>query len=344
MYIIQVDKQNEEVKNMNAQPMAEGTMAPVGNPPITAIVADAILSTPTPKKETVVLDLENNPTINRDLLKRKIIHNEEMGDDELNQLINSSYTDILACIFDEKDFRYLDFVSSPRFINGLIMVVNKQPVKHETRIHINKLIYDYLTYHGDRQKDEYVTTLMINLASVVNGAMINQMIGLGIPNTLANYLVLSRYSSNNEFINIKRVNFIICTSLVSLFDLTTVGTFYDEQLRAEQLVVDIYSKLFQKVTFLFEGVMFDRYELSESWVTEPVSEMYSTTTNAVLDILNNLGMEQIRTVLRSYTADYATIYTPNGFAPRISIRHISNDYSRILAAVDILATEGVYVP
>ena len=347
MYIIQVDKQKKEVELMSQQqqPMAPGsTILPVGNKPITAIVADAISNTPVPKKETVVIDIENNPSFNKDLLKRKIIHNEEMGDEELDQLINTSYTDILACIFDEQDFRYLDFVSTPRFINSLIRVVSSQSIKYKTRIHINKLIYDYLTYHGSTEKDAYVTTLMTNLASVVNGQMINIMIGLGIPNNMANYIVLSRYSSENEFTNIKRVNFIICTLLIKLFDLVSIDTFYDEQLRAEQMVVDIYSKLFNKITILFEGVMFDRYELTESWVTEPVSEMYSTTTYAVLDILNNMSIENIKLVLRTYTSDHASVFAPKGFQPRMSLRSISNDYDRIVNVINMLIAEQIYVP
>lgn len=326
------------------QPMAPGTILPVGNTPITATVSDVILNTPEPKKEKVTIDIENNPNFNRDLLKRKIIHNEEMTDDELDQLINTSYADILACIFDEKDFRYLDFVSTPRFINSLIRVVSSQSIRYNTRIHINKLIYDYLTYHGSTKKDPYVTTLMTNLASIINGQMINIIIGLGVPNNMANYLVLSRYSSENEFINIKRVNFIICTLVVNMFDMVSMDTFYNEQLRAEQLVVNIYSKLFTKITVLFEGVMFDKYELSESWVTESVSEMYSTTTNAVLDILNNLRMEDIKSVLRMYTSDYATIFSPQNFSPRISMRNIGNDYERITTAIRMLETEGIYVP
>lgn len=295
---------------------------------------------PTEPVKEVSLDISNDPRINQDLLKQKIIHNIEMSDEELMALIKESYEDILSCIFEMNDLQYLQFVSTPRFINCLSGIISSQrDIKHITKIHINKLIYDYITYN-DSKVDAYLNTLMVNLGTIVNQDNIRKLIGIGVNSSLADFIALARYSNMTEAVNIRRVNFIICTALDKEFNMNDTIS----RAAAEQMVVNIYSKLFNRLTILFEATMFDCYNLDESWVTESVSEMYSITTLAVLDILNNMPLTDIRALLITYTGDFKSVYAPQGYTTRISLRSLSGDYDRIRMIVEGLESEHIYVP
>lgn len=307
-----------------------------------------VQTAPEPTKEMVQMDLINNPKINKDLLKQKIVHNVEMTDEELMVLLNESYEDILMCIFELDDLQYLQFVTTPRFISNLTKIIssNIKTIQHQTKIHINKLVYDYITRHtkdANPADTEYMNTLMVNLAKIVNETHIRALIGVGVDINTADFLALARFSSINESVNIRRVNFIICTTLDKMYDVA--GDNETERIKAEQLIVNIYTKLFDRVTTLFEATMFDVYNLEEPWVTDAISEMYSLTTSAVLDILDNMTSPNIRTVILSFVNDYMSTFGPRGYNPRISLRTLSADYSRIKFVVEgLINDEKICVP
>lgn len=300
---------------------------------------------PEPKATMVDMNLSENPKINKDILLQKIQHNVEMSDEELTVLLRESYEDILSCIFEQDDLQYLQFVTTPRFISSLTKVVSThtKDLKHTTKIHINKLVYDFITSHSVEPDDNiaYMNTLMVNLARMINETHIRALIGIGVKSEMADFLALARFSSAIESTNIRRVNFIICTNLVKEYDMNNEA----DRFSAEQMVINIYSKLFNKLTILFESTMFDVYNLDDAWVTDSISEMYSITTLAVLDILNNMKMSDIRTLILAYTQDYASVFAPKGCLPRISLRTLSGDYDRIRYVVEGLQTEeNIYVP
>lgn len=305
-------------------------------------IQTAMQSVP-PDPEMVDIDIASNPKVNKEILRQKIIHNIEMTDEELSKLLMESYGDILECIFEMNDLRYLDFVTSPRFINQLIYIVSKKhgDIKHSTKLYINKLVYDFITISDvNFVKDEYVSQLMVRLASEVNEILIRQLIGIGIPNEIACFIALARFSSLNEAVNIRRVNFIICTNLSKEYDMN--DEFQRDKARTD--VIEIYKRLFNRLTILFEATMFDVYNIEESWVTDNISEMYSITTMALLDILNNMTPGEIRIILMSYTADWANRYKPAGYGIRRSMQSLSADYNRIQMIVEGLQSENIYVP
>ena len=139
---------------------------------------------------------------------------------------------------------------------------------------------------------------------------------------LASYMVLSRYSSDNEFTNIRRVNFIVCTSLSQMYPLGSSDDGFEQYEAAEEMAAKLYFLLFPDGNTLFRGVMLDVYDQESPWMTEPVMVMYEITTSAMLDVVNRLQSETIREILRSYREDYQSVYEPRGYKTRISLNDI----------------------
>ena len=109
--------------------------------------------------------------------------------------------------------------------------------------------------------------------------------------------------------------------------------------KAEQTIVNIYDILFQKVTFLFEGVMIDIRD--KSLLSENEKEVYGLEALAVLDIVEQMPMDFIEQVLDSYYNDLSMVYSD--ITPRFSLLSIAqSDYPRIIAADQKLSASRRY--
>lgn len=259
-------------------------------------------------------------------------------DEEWKEFLKTSYGDILEGASKSSDPEYLGMVYSSRFLDGLIQVVAGQELPEKTRILINKLAYGYLTGQKGHPDGE-VSSLLDRLCRFVNLEGFVFLSGLCMDEKLASYLALSRYSSDNEFTNIRRVNFILCTSLSQMYDLSPSGNGLEQYKAAEEMVAKIYFLLFPDGNTLFRGVMLDVYDQESPWMTEPVTVMYEVTTSAMLDVVNSLQPETIREILCSYREAYQSVYEPRGYKTRVSLKDIPECYTRILSALRELEKE-----
>ena len=278
--------------------------------------------------DNVDINVSNNPNINRGLLDNIIntgtINN--YSDDELYALVSNNLRALLLNIFERKDQRYIKMIISDRFLRILIQVVNNIEIDYMNKIYLNKLCYDYLTL-DDESKNNIISDLIYHLAKITNKKHIPILIGVGIPEKVACYIVLSRFSTNNEFVNIDRMNFVIMTANIHF---------------TEQMIVDVYQNLFDRVSQLFEATMLDVIDTNEEWYTEDIDERYSLITLAVLDILNSLPSDAIRRVLDDYVSVYYTSY--NGKPTRCNLRSLSGDYERIRIIVEDMYNSGIRLP
>lgn len=284
-----------------------------------------------PQKENVNVnvDIINNPEMNKGLLD-EIISNgtiNNYSDEQLFGLLSNNLRGFLLNIFEKRDQRYLKMIISDRFLRVLIQVVNSIEIDYVNTIYLNNLCYDYLTLDDDYEDGE-ISDLIYHLARIVNKKYIPILIGLGIPEKTACYIVLSRFSSDDEFLNVTRMNFVIMNA----------KTYFNEQ-----MIVDIYQNLFIRVTQLFEATMFDVVDTSEEWYTDEIDERYSLITLALLDILNSLSSEQITRVLNDYIAVSATSKYYKG-KTRCDLRALSSDYSRIRSIVEKMNSDGLLIP
>jgi len=285
------------------------------------------------KTETTLVDINimDTPIFNIQVLYDKLSNIDKVSDKELYSLLKIGYKDLLKDIFNKDTPLYLTLLTNSKFITIFIQVLSSEILDYDCKVYCNKIAYDYLTL--SENKDKYIQQLYYTLSKVVNRGIIPGLLGLGIQEDLASYIALARYSSLKEMINVERVNFIIISSS-------------KEHVMAEQMIVWIYEKLFDRVTPLFEGVMFDILtEDDEDNYTDNMLETYSTISLAVLDIMNNLPSQDIRKVLISYVGDYELVYRkPNQKTTRFSMDSLSTDYSRINQAIEDLKLETIYVP
>lgn len=279
-------------------------------------------------KQTTDINVANNPSINTNLLDT-IINNGTLNyysDEQLFVLLSSNLRGFLLNIFERKDQRYINMIISERFLKVLIEVVRHIEVDYMDKIYLNKLCYDYLTC-DDHFKNNIINDLIYTLAKITNKKHIPLLVGCGIPEKIACYIVLSRFSSNNEFVNVTRMNFVIMTANINF---------------TEQMIVDVYQNIFERVTYLFEATMLDVPDTNEEWYTEEIDERYSLITLAVLDILNSLDSAAIRRVLNDYVEVYYTSH--RGKKTRCDLRSLSADYERIRNIVEDMYVQGIRIP
>lgn len=274
------------------------------------------------------ISLYDNPLINKDLLKSNLHRLDTMSDAEIYDIVKNAYGNIFQDMIDTKSSsEYLVAFTNAKFINCLIQVMRGiNTISFNDRVCCNKIVYDYFTSDNN---DEQIKKLLYALSKVSNKDIIPSLLSLGLPEDLSCRLALARYSSLKEDINVKRVNFIIACSIAELM--------------TRQMIVNILCTLFSNIIPIFIGTMFDRY-VEEDWMSEDVMEIYSTTSLAVLDLLNELPTDKIRKVLISYNGDFELLKSSNSNYCRFSMRSLSDDFMRINYVIQLLEREGIYVP
>lgn len=220
---------------------------------------------------------------------------------------------------------YIGIFGNSNFINGFIRAIGSIPIDYKIRLACNKLTYDYFTSDNAIAdiKQKY-----LHISRVVNRQDINKIMTLGIDENTACNLALCRYSSTIEPTNVKRLNFALYHR--------------DPNVMTEQMIVWIYEKLFDRISPLFYGIMFEVYSPQEEQdFGENFMEIYGTVSLACLDILNNMTSENITKVINGYIEDWEYRGKP---AVRFSLRSLSADYSRITRVVEHIIKSGKYVP
>ena len=213
-----------------------------------------------------------------------------------------------------------------RFVNIFNQVLSSTNITSNQRIYINKLAYDYWV-NPDQKKDELVKDSLLNLSRTANRDIIPRLLGLGLPEKLCALLAMARFSSLKEIINVKRLNVLICNQSVEVF--------------TEGMIVSVYCVLFDRITPLFDGIMFDAWEPIEGM---EIPELYSTINLAILDIMEQLPQDMIRSVLIDYADQKHLLYPDNRV--RFNIKAISvEDYPRLCGVIDYLEKEeNVFLP
>lgn len=284
-----------------------------------------LAKTPPRVSPNVDVSISNNPIMNRDVLKTKLLDLDSIMDYDLTNLIKTCIDQICSDILNQDNF-YITLIQNHKFLDSFTKAISSIPIDNTRRLCVNKLTYDYLTLAD--KGDEYVKHKFVNLCAMINKVAINRLIDLGIDKSTAINMAMSRYSSMSEVVNVKRLNFVICNK--------------DPEIMTEQMIIYIYEKLFNRITPLFEGAMFEYYTDEEAdTLGDSFMTIYSAVSLAVLTILNNMTSIDIKKVLIGYSGKWFFEGKP---MVRFSLHALSGDFDRINAVVDSLSKENTYLP
>jgi hypothetical protein len=287
---------------------------------------DIISKLPQANVKNVYLSMDES---NVDYMKSKLFKLEEFSDEEVYNLICKTYSYILDEMFISKNMELIKYLyTNPRFIMTLGNVLSRPDIKltYLQVIYCNKLAYDYFTARGE--KDKYIRALLLNLTKGVNRSIIPSLIGLGLNEELASYLANARYSSQKEDIQVRRLNLIIMNQ--------------DPDIMTEQMIVDIYGQLFDRITPLFSGIMYDFWP-NELFINEEMEDVYATINIAILEIVNNLPEDIMYQLLKKFYESHQLINLDKKL--RFNIYSFSKeDYPRLDYTLEVLKHEGIILP
>lgn len=290
---------------------------------------ESIKPVTTDEQTGVVLDFSTNVKYSTEMLVDKVATIDNMDDREVYNLVLQYYEDILTDIFTKKDTnqasKFIPLFTTPKFIIALTQVMYAVTPNDVNRRRLNKMSYDYLILK-DHDKDSYVVGLLMALSKTINRDKIPKLCTLPLPEDLAAMLALSRYSSEKEHINVKRLNRVLMQQPLESI--------------TEQKIVDIFLALFSHVLPLFSGVMLD--VVSSFNLSSSAQEIYGLITLAILDIMNELPINDIKRGLVQFDKERQIQYPDSTL--RINLESCSEvDYPRLLKAIDSLKSEGIYI-
>ena len=220
---------------------------------------------------------------------------------------------------------YAGHFQNDKFISALTKAISSIPITNDIIVACNRIIYDYFTLDN---ADKYIKQKYLVISKIVNKDLISSLMTIGLDEDTASNLAICRHSSVNKKTNVKRLNFTIY--------------FKDSEVMTEQRIVWIYEKMFDRISDLFQAIMFEVYTPQQEEVFNAnFPENYSTVSLAILCILNNMTSNNIKRVLLGYNTEWEYKGKP---PVRFSMRALSNDYSRINNVVESLAQEGVFIP
>lgn len=281
-----------------------------------------------PVPEYVNMDIEKEFMVNIDSLFDYMRQINNYTDEQVKSLVSNSYIQLLELTLKTKENPYyskgiMAVFSNMRYINALINILNTTELDYTHRVYLNHILYDYRTYKR-KSEDVMINKLHTELGSIINSDKLNKLYGTGLDRTMLINIAISRYSSFDAFICVKRVNLELFNSKVPL---------------TLQNVIDVYQYLFSDgISNLFSGVMFDVYTKDDLNTAEDYQrDIYSTMSLAVLELLNVMPSSAIMTILSSY------VMSARNRNIRFSLR-LSNDYYRINQVIELLNSQGIYVP
>lgn len=274
--------------------------------------------------KTLYLSMDDT---NLESIKNRLFELDNLSDQDLYNLIYKTYNYLLDEMFLAKNTELINFLyTNSRFIMTFTNVLSRPDITltYLQTVYCNKLAYDYFTARGD--KDNYIRALLVNLVKTVNRSIMPSLIGLGLNEEIASYLVNARYSSLKEHIQVRRLNLEIMKC--------------SPEVMSVQMIVDIYGKLFDRITPLFEGIMYDYYD---QFISQDMEDVYATINLAILEIVNNLPDDIMYHLLKNFKETYDLVHL--GQKVRFNIHSFArDDYPRLYNTLEMLSWEGIELP
>ena len=252
-----------------------------------------------------------------------------MNDKDAFNLVKNKYKIMLSDIFDKKERKetsnFIKYFTDSRFLSIMTQVMYTETPDEKSKRRLNKMCFDYIVLQS-KNKDQYIVDLISALSRTINRDIIPILCTIPLSESMAATIALSRYSSEKENINIKRLNKVLMNQPLGTLD--------------EEKIVNIYLKLFDHVLPLFTGVMLDVQ--SPQNMSSDAEEIYGMITLAMLDIMNELPIGDIKKGLKLFNEDRKILYPDSPL--RMNLKCCSEtDFPRFVRALDELELEGIII-
>ena len=254
---------------------------------------------------------------------------QPMSDRDIFNIIKNNYKMILSDIFDKKERKeksnFVKYFTDSKFLSTMIQIMYSETPDEKSKRRLNKMCFDYIVLQS-KNKDPYIVDLISALSRTINRDIIPVLCTIPLSEEIAASIALSRYSSEKENINIKRLNRVLMSQPVETL--------------TEEKIVNIYLKLFDHVLPLFTGVMLDVQ--SPQNMSSDAEEIYGMITLAMLDIMNELPISDIKKGLKLFDEDRKILYSDSPI--RMNLKCCSEtDFPRFVKALDELEAEGIII-
>lgn len=249
-----------------------------------------------------------------------VLNDEKTTEEKRIAILQNNFDYIIDEIYNQRN-GYMDLVNSV-FLNNtnitiFINIAKSRFITDSCRRVVDKMCFDYLSVYGE---DHNYMNLQ-QLSEIVNGNILPGLYGcLNNNRELCDKLAIARYSDLSALVCIRNIN-----NIIIQYNLDT------------QTIVNVYSKLFDSVTDLFIGTIFNVDNNQLNNIT------YSNISNAVLYILDSLPSEDIKKVLYVYIQN---IKLWNNSNVRFSLNCISSEeFPKVFNVVKYLReVERIYLP
>lgn len=276
-----------------------------------------VKNNPRPQPKEVVFNPRATVTMNPDLLLDALRNVSTIPTETLYKMMTDGYRFLL-----NKKFIDINTVTVARafvdekFISIFAQVLSMKvdEFSSDEKVSCNRLIYEYIIY---KNNNKATMAKMYNLARTLNRDIIPKLYGFGLEDQTIMDLVISRYSTNDEALAMKRVNRVIINS--------------DVYWMTEQNIVIIYERLFDRLIPMFEGIMYDVWDKEK--MRPDQEEIYGRITLAILTILENAPEDAIIAVLTNFAQNRQLLNQEKPL--RINLRAIAvSDYARVVNAIN----------
>lgn len=246
----------------------------------------------------------------------------------IDEVIRMKLSVILDEIFNKLNKPLFTAFWSDAVLLQLPSIIPTMDIKVRDRYHLNKFMYDYFIYDELRMTNpnqwEKMNRILYQVSLALNKDAISKLRACTseqLEEELASHIVVARYSTDNITKAVKRIH-------------TTMFHWNVLQF-TEQLMVDIYINLFDRISPLFIGIMSDYRDMRRVGLNE--SEFWGTIDLAILNILENMPSSEIEKVYRDYReALKFGIITK----PKFNILSSNSiDYGRTMAVIERVLSE-----
>ena len=303
-----------------------------------------------PEKEIYErVSLDQSEIVNPNWMMPLLMNSANKPPQEIEAFIgNHLFSVINNMVFPCTDVDYFPVFKIPSVLIAIRMMLSKiSNFDSETILNVNHLVRKGIIEQTDKSDNNPLMDLYRGIAMEINRDKIRELVGINarghsqyeITHKAAMYICLSRYGAFDRSLitNVMRLN-------------STLASFQNAPLIFnEQILIDIYQILFDRLDCLVLGTMFDTdiYNINtdDPEVNDRVSESASLQVNAVLALLDSCAIPVIENILIIYNDRFYKQKNGDINQIRASMRSLSPaDYPTLSMVVESLCQRGCFIP